>query len=107
MDLLGRYGDGIIGVSLNSGTVMSFLRVLDEKGEGKGKQEGREERVYLPAGSVIVLTGEARYEWTHGIAKRTVDVVEGLGGVIEEIERGERISITFRWLLPGADVVGG
>ena len=121
VDLLGRYGDGIIGVSLGSGTVMDFApaastasnirTALGEKEEGnegpwsEGCRNGQ--HLYLPAGSVIVMTGEARYEWTHGIAKRKVDLVENDDGDKERIGRGERISITFRWLLPGADVVGG
>ena len=33
--------------------------------------------MYLPVGSVLALTGDARYAWTHGIAGRFEDAVEG------------------------------
>ncbi|EPQ58900.1 hypothetical protein GLOTRDRAFT_69908 [Gloeophyllum trabeum ATCC 11539] len=99
VDLLDRFGDAIVGVSLGSGCVMDFARAGD-----------REERyaVYLPPRSTIVMCGPARYDWTHGIEKRGEDFVEGDGeGVPAEVlKRGVRISVTFRWLLPGADVVG-
>ncbi|KAI0677717.1 hypothetical protein C8Q78DRAFT_1066175 [Trametes maxima] len=83
VDLLDRYGDGIIGVN-------------DECA------------LYLPKGSVLVMTEEARYQWTHGIEKRFDDLVEALPGSPRSVllERDVRLSITFRWLLPGADVVG-
>jgi hypothetical protein len=31
--------------------------------------------VYLPARSLLILTGDARYRWCHGIAQRTYDKV--------------------------------
>ena len=43
--------------------------------------------------SLYVLSGEARYDWSHGIAAVTEEEHEG-----EIIERGKRISITFRHL---------
>jgi hypothetical protein len=105
IDLLGRYADGIIGVSLASGAVMTLCR---ETGDGCNDQQRHD--LYLPVGSLIVLTGEARYEWTHGIEKRTKDLVVREGSGVWEtefLERGTRISITFRWLLPDALTVGG
>ena len=102
VDLLRRFGDGIVGVSLGDGGVaMRFARA---------GEDGDEYDVWLPSGSVLVLTGEARYKWTHGIAPRLRDKVENIatgddGWMLQE--RGLRVSITFRWLLPGADVVGG
>ncbi|GBE80276.1 hypothetical protein SCP_0214950 [Sparassis crispa] len=109
VDLLDRYGDGVIGVSLGSGCVMQFERVRNGEEDGG---EGRERwGVYLPPRSVFVLSEEARYAWTHGIEKRMDDLVEhtpgGAGAGSSWIERDVRLSITFRWLLPGADVVGG
>ncbi|KAJ7682939.1 hypothetical protein B0H17DRAFT_860928, partial [Mycena rosella] len=85
VDLPARFGDGIVGVSL-----------------GSGEAGAEPVRLFLPARSVLVLSGAARYEWTHGIEERMADRVAGAGVV----ERGVRLSITFRWLLPGADVVG-
>lgn len=115
VDLLDRFGDGIIGISLGGSCVMRF-RKLNPKEVGlrsgyhqKDEQNGGEaENVYLPAGSVYVMSGEARYGWTHGIERRKADCVQDSpddeGG--RWIERSVRVSITFRWLLPGADIVG-
>jgi hypothetical protein len=104
VDLLSRFGDGIIGVSLGGGVAMRFARV----GAGEG-EPGYE--VWLPPRSVIVLTGEARYAWTHGIVPRTRDRVEevdgGGDGGWRWHYREPRVSVTFRWLLPGAEIVGG
>jgi hypothetical protein len=98
VDLVGRFGDGVVGVSLGSGCVMRFGRV---RGAG-------EYGLYLHPGSVVMMCGEARYGWTHGIEGRVGDVVESVhgDGDGEWVERGVRVSVTFRWLLPGADVVG-
>ncbi|KAH9972967.1 hypothetical protein BGW80DRAFT_1126682, partial [Lactifluus volemus] len=92
VDLLNRFGDGIVG------------REGDESDGRTGPYE-----VWLPPRSVLVLTGEARYEWTHGIAPRSRDrvQVEDHPGRWRWQERGLRVSVTFRWLLPGAEIVGG
>jgi len=83
---------------------MRFARA--EAGDGDGYE------VWLPSRSVLVLTGEARYKWTHGIAPRLRDKVEVVAAGEEGDgwmwqKRGVRVSVTFRWLLPGADIVGG
>lgn len=118
VDLLGRFGDGIIGVSFGSGCVMQFDRVHPEvESQGESCVDNTHANVaptchgdpardrydlYLPERSVIVLSGDSRYKWTHGIARRAEDVVG-----TETLLRGTRMSITFRWLLPGAEIVGG
>ncbi|KAI6024507.1 hypothetical protein EDC04DRAFT_2573981 [Pisolithus marmoratus] len=95
VDLLNRFDDGIIGVSLCSGCVMTFERSRWD--------------LYLPERSILVLSKDARYGWTHGIPSRTHDLVEGEDRGQEPclFRRGTRLSITFRWLLPGAEIVGG
>lgn len=97
VDLLRRFGDGIIGVSLGGSCVMRFREAVDT-----GNPETTHD-LFLPARSVIVLTGDARYKWTHGIEARSYDRVEGES---DFVERDLRINVTFRWLLPGADIVG-
>ncbi|KDQ64048.1 hypothetical protein JAAARDRAFT_89332, partial [Jaapia argillacea MUCL 33604] len=119
VDLLDRYGDGIVGVSFGSGCVMQFEEV--SRCQGERVEGGREQYdVYLPPRSVIIMTGKARYEVTHGIEGRLADFVELAGQEGNEkpderdesqmrgewLERTRRVSVTFRWLLPGADVVG-
>ena len=118
VDLLGRFGDGIVGVSFGSGCVMRFDKVPSETREqgAEGEDNSRWE-LYLPERSVVVLSEEARYEWTHGIDERTEDFVSCEDGEDSEkgrsvspkgrwIGRDVRLSVTFRWLLPGADIVG-
>ncbi|KAJ7147322.1 hypothetical protein C8R46DRAFT_1180222 [Mycena filopes] len=83
VDLLKRFGDGIVGISLGSSCT----------------------KLFLPERSMIVLSGDARYAWTHGIEKRTSDIVAD-ADAFRLVERGVRLSITFRWLLPSEDVVG-
>lgn len=62
--------------------------------------------VYLPARSIIVMSGESRFTWKHGIARVKEDIVESSDGIRSNFARGERLSVTYRWLLAGADVVG-
>ncbi|KAF9226812.1 hypothetical protein BS17DRAFT_506339 [Gyrodon lividus] len=113
IDLLSRFDDGIIGVSLSSSCVMSFERVDNVTRDTKRLENGREDRnrwdLYLPERSILILSKDARYKWTHEIPGRTHDLAESEDGSQEHrlIERGTRLSITFRWLLPGADIVGG
>ncbi len=45
----------------------------------------------LPEGSLLVLSGPARYEWTHAIPARRSDVIEGV-----RTARTRRVSLTFR-----------
>lgn len=92
IDLPNRYADGIIGVSLLGGCVMTFQRG-DERHD-----------IYLPERTVYVMTGEARWEWSHGIEARKEDLVN-TGRGIETKVRGTRVSMTFRWMSKGADVL--
>lgn len=47
--------------------------------------------IWLPVGSVCVMRGPSRYEWTHAIAKRKSDLVGGSRKL-----RKRRVSVTFR-----------
>ena len=109
VDLLNRFDDGIIGVSLCGSCVMSFEEVEDAvRGSEKYEEAGKKWDLYLPERSVLVMSKDARYDWKHGIPGRTHDLVEDEdehhGPCL--IKRGIRLSVTFRWLLPGADIVG-
>lgn len=115
VDLLNRFDDGIISVSLRSGCVMTFERVAEiltcQQERCHGEVVGSQSRwdLYLPERSILILSKDARYGWTHGIPGRTHDLVESEDKEQEPhlFRRGTRLSITFRWLLPGADIVGG
>lgn len=113
VDLLDRFGDGIIGVSLGSGCVMQFTKAeakpCAKEDPGMGGDGRTAWDVFLPHGSIYVMSEEARYGWTHGIDGRKEDwVQDSIGSEAGRwVMRSIRVSITFRWLLPGADIVGG
>lgn len=75
------FGDVVVSISLGSTCVMRFTR--------EGSDDAKE--ILLEPASALVLTGEARWEWKHGIPARDSDVVDG-----REYVRGRRISLTFR-----------
>ncbi|KAI9499418.1 hypothetical protein BDB00DRAFT_233402 [Zychaea mexicana] len=81
IDLL-RFDDGILVVSLLSSCVMTM------------QKDSRKIPVLLRPGDVLALSGEARYQWEHGIEERMVDSIDG-----ELIKRGTRVSVTLRKLL--------
>jgi alkylated DNA repair dioxygenase AlkB len=92
IDLPNRYADGIIGVSLTGGTTMSFQN-------GDKRYDA-----YMPERTVYVMTGEGRWKWSHGIEGRISDVVETKDGVETRL-RSTRVSVTFRWMKEGAEVL--
>lgn len=56
---------------------------------------GRHLPLLVPRRSLLVMTGESRYDWTHGITPRKLDLVH-LHDRLTVRERGSRISFTFR-----------
>jgi alkylated DNA repair dioxygenase AlkB len=87
------FGRTVVSLSLLSPCVMDFGH----------RPTGRKERLLLLPRSLLVLSDEARYDWQHGIAPRKRDVWQGL-----PIERGRRLSVTFRFLTggPASDAAG-
>lgn len=96
--------DPIVSISMGAQTVMvssqtlsrwkecRFASHLSSTTEQEFRREGREPQlVVVPARSLMVMCGEARYAWEHGIITRKVDRI---GGALED--RQQRISITFR-----------
>lgn len=75
------FGDTILSLSLGSACVMDFA---DSRSDARAS-------LLLERGSLLVLQGEARYRWKHGIARRKTD---GYAGQL--IRRDRRISLTFR-----------
>ena len=80
------FGPAVATVSLGDAWRMDLRRV------GAGKGEG--ESILLEPGSALVLSGEARNRWQHGIARRKR---ERVGGGWRPRER--RVSVTFRTVL--------
>lgn len=87
VDCVPCFGDVVLSVSLGSTCVMAF-------DEPKSKQSIQ---VLVEPGSLMVMTGDARYAWRHSIAARKSDIVEG-----RRMERGRRVSLTFRTVLQEA-----
>ncbi|XP_078175620.1 2-oxoglutarate (2OG) and Fe(II)-dependent oxygenase superfamily protein isoform X3 [Carex rostrata] len=88
VDLM-RFEDGIAIISLESECVMQFT-------PEKENEKEKEVPVYLTPGSLVVMHGEARYLWKHGINR-------GAGCQIwdgKEIEQKRRTSVTLRKLCP-------
>jgi len=88
VDTPSAFGDGLISLSLNSGTVMEFRR------------QGSEEKklVYLAPRSLCLMSGPARYEWEHMIVSRMSDTVDG-----KVVPRNLRVSLTMRTALTKAE----
>lgn len=59
----------------------------------------RKKFVWLPARSLLILRGDARHKWSHGIGMRKCDKVNGL-----LIPRQRRVSFTFRQVLKPGNV---
>ncbi|KAI0423432.1 hypothetical protein F5Y09DRAFT_254836 [Xylaria sp. FL1042] len=97
--------DQLYALSLGSAVVMQFRRTRAREGEVKGKEqeeeeEGEEREVVdldLPPRSMMEMSGDSRLHWEHGIKKRKKDVLAD--GTVRA--RGERWSITYRWLREG------
>lgn len=77
------FDDFIISLSLGSDIVMEF------------KKDNCHNSVLLKSRSLLIMSGESRYDWTHGITPRKFDLINTVDGP-DVICRGTRISITFR-----------
>uniref|UniRef100_G1R6H7 tRNA (carboxymethyluridine(34)-5-O)-methyltransferase ALKBH8 n=2 Tax=Nomascus leucogenys TaxID=61853 RepID=G1R6H7_NOMLE len=96
IDTHSAFEDEIVSLSLGSEIVMDFKH-----------PDGIAVSVMLPRRSLLVMTGESRYLWTHGITCRKFDTVQASeshkSGIITSdvgdltlSKRGLRTSFTFR-----------
>nr|XP_020475654.1 alkylated DNA repair protein alkB homolog 8 isoform X2 [Monopterus albus] len=94
VDTHSAFEDTILSLSLGSKTVMEFRH-----------PDGRLVPVILPGRSLLVMKGESRYLWTHGITPRKFDMVpacdpqfsaHGTNSSLTLSKRGIRTSFTFR-----------
>ncbi|WWC67892.1 uncharacterized protein I206_101810 [Kwoniella pini CBS 10737] len=97
IDLPNRYSDGIIGCSLIGGCIMNFSNSKNE--------HELNYKVYMPPKTIYVLSDEVRWNWEHGIEDCIEDTIENKDGSLETILRDLRISLTFRWMKKGADLL--
>ncbi|CAL8336036.1 unnamed protein product [Boreogadus saida] len=99
VDTHSAFEDTILSLSLGSKTVMEFRH-----------PDGRVVAVLLPGRSLLVMKGESRHLWSHGITPRKFDMVPacdteppaaitpdlGNPGNLTLSKRGTRTSFTFR-----------
>ena len=98
VDTHSAFGGTLLSLSLGSGVVMEFRRAPRAGAAGAadgGGGDGAIERIWLPARSLLVLEGEARYAWQHGIPCRHTDRVDDT-----IVPRGTRVSLTLREAMP-------
>jgi hypothetical protein len=82
VDAVDQFGETIVALSLGSGATMKFKRVTNTT---------ISHSLWLPPRSALIMTGEARYDWKHGISKDRFDFVDG-----KRLPRSTRVSLTFR-----------
>lgn len=82
------YGPVIVGVSLGEDTVMRF----------RNKQTGEVFEALVPHGSIYMMSGEGRYNWTHEIDKKVKYTIPGTNQIVTKSPNYRRISLTFRTL---------
>ncbi|KAK5609375.1 hypothetical protein CRENBAI_010798 [Crenichthys baileyi] len=91
VDTHSAFEDTILSLSLGAKAVMEFRH-----------PDGRAVPVVLPERSLLVMKGESRYLWTHGITPRKFDLVPacepdvGSNSGLTLSKRGTRTSFTFR-----------
>ncbi|XP_008423741.1 alkylated DNA repair protein alkB homolog 8 isoform X2 [Poecilia reticulata] len=99
VDTHSAFADTILSLSLGAKTVMEFRH-----------PDGRVVPIVLPERSLLVMKGQSRYLWTHGITPRKFDLVPacetqsadhsepdlGSHGDLTLSKRGTRTSFTFR-----------
>ncbi|QJR17896.1 alpha-ketoglutarate-dependent dioxygenase AlkB [Pelagibacterium halotolerans] len=78
------FGETVASLSLGSACAMEFAHV----------QSGRTAAHFLAPRSLLALSHQARFNWTHGIPARKSDIVDG-----SKIARGRRVSLTFRTVI--------
>ncbi len=84
VDCVPCFEETIASISLGSPCVMDFTHSII----------GEKIAQLLETRSLIILSGDARYQWKHGIAARKADKHNG-----QVIQRGRRVSLTFRNLI--------
>jgi alkylated DNA repair dioxygenase AlkB len=84
VDCVPCFDGNVASISLGSPCVMNFTHLATR----------RVVLVLLESGSLVVMTGESRYDWMHGIVARKSDTFAGV-----TFARGRRVSLTFRKVL--------
>lgn len=83
------FGNTVVSISLGGPCIMEFTNRSDPDFE-----RGKTYSLLLEHNSILVLTGPARFWWTHCIPARKIDTWKG-----QDIQRERRVSLTFRTVL--------
>ena len=94
VDVHSAFSDLVLSLSLKSSLVMEFRKCPSRFDIGKKDKLIEQHDILLPPRSMVILSGPARYIWSHGIPVRLNDHVDG-----KILPRSERISLTFRMVL--------
>jgi alkylated DNA repair dioxygenase AlkB len=84
VDCVPCFADTVLSLSLGSRCILTMSR----------RNAETKLPILLEPGSLLVMAGEARYDWLHGIASRKSDRYGG-----DTIARRRRVSLTFRSVL--------
>ena len=90
------FGQVLVMVSLGDPVIMRLSHHLDH--------ENRLAKILLEPGSVLILKGEARHEYWHGISKHKLVAFRAIDGrevYFERTDEFRRVSLTIRHLLDG------
>ncbi|XP_041464023.1 alkylated DNA repair protein alkB homolog 8-like [Lytechinus variegatus] len=92
VDTHSAFEDAIISLSLESQVVMEFI-----------DPEGHQVPIVLPRRSLLIMTEEARYKWTHGIIPKKTDIIPDPTSPesLTLHPRAQRTSFTFRAVRKG------
>lgn len=93
VDTHSAFEDAIVSLSLASDIVMEFRK----PSLINAKEYVEHVSLSLPRRSLLVMSGESRYGWKHGITPRKIDVIRDTAGHLTTKFRSKRISYTFRW----------
>lgn len=89
VDTHSAFEDPIVSLSLGDSVVMEFKNAKNEH-----------KSVFLSQRSLLIMSGESRYNWTHGITPRKLDLIPTESGLSVR-KRGTRTSFTFRKVRKG------
>lgn len=78
------FEDCIVSISLGGSCIMDFIK-------NKNSEYPTKISLLLPPRTLLIMKGESRYNWYHGIAHRKNDIFNGTS-----YPRTRRVSITFR-----------
>lgn len=87
IDNIDNFGPEILSLSLNASTVIVFAKANEKR------------YIFVPPGSLLIMSGEARYQWTHEIPySKIIRWNEPASHIFKRPKNYRRISITFRSL---------